>query len=257
MSGGLVASHPKPNDRDTILVLGASSDIGLEIIRQLASQGPRILAHYNQSRSKLENLRADLAEPNLIPIQADLSQPADVESLVATIKQLHPLPNKIVHLPAPALEYIRFKDVRWEDFQRYFDVQLRSLIAVLQAVLPEMAKNKRGKIVVVLSSCTLCVPPGAMSQYVTAKYALLGLVRALAAEYSSHRLNINAVSPSMVETAFLKNIDERMVEIAASQTPFQRHATRTDVASAVRFLLSPDSDYITGANLPISGGAAF
>jgi 3-oxoacyl-[acyl-carrier protein] reductase len=92
---------------------------------------------------------------------------------------------------------------------------------------------------------------------VTAKYALLGLARSLAAEYSSYRININSVSPSMVETAFLQNIPERMVELTAAQSPWQRNATPKDVASVIRFLLSSEADYLTGANIPVSGGTAF
>ncbi len=244
-------------DRGTLLVLGASADIGLEIIRQQAPTQDRILAHYHRSGAKLDQLRRELPGANLVPIQADLAQASELDALVAKLRELAPLPDKIVHLPAPPLEYLRFKQLGWEHFQQYFDVQLRSLVAVLQAVLPEIARRKRGKVVVVLSSCTLGVPPGAMAHYVTAKYALWGLTRALAAEYSSQRLNINAVSPSMVETAFLRNVDERMVEITAGQAPFQRSASRQDVAGAVRFLLSAESDYITGVNLPVTGGSVF
>ncbi len=120
-----------------------------------------------------------------------------------------------------------------------------------------MAQKKKGKIVFVLSSCTFNIPPGALSHYVTAKFALLGLARSLAAEYGPKHININSVSPSMVETAFLQNIPERMVEIAAAQSPWQRNATPQDVAGVIRFLLSSDADYITGANIPVSGGTAF
>ena len=120
MSQETTAADPGASRRDTILVLGASSDIGLEIIRQLAPQGPRILAHHNQSGAKLGSLERDASAASIVPLQADLSNPADIESLVARIKQLDPLPNKIVHLPAPALEYIRFKDTHWDDFQRVF-----------------------------------------------------------------------------------------------------------------------------------------
>lgn len=248
--------------RETILLIGASSDIGLEIIRQESvrpegDDAPLFLAHYHRSLAKLERLRESMPGVNIVPLEADLSRLDDVESLAKRIQTEHPIVNKIVHLAAPKFEYRRFKDIRWDDFQRELDVQLRSLVCILQGLLPGMAQRKQGRVVVVLSSVTLNVPPAALAHYVTAKFALLGLVRALAAEYASRHVNINAVSPSMVETAFLEKLPERMVEIAASQHPRQRNATPRDVAATVRFLLSDDAEFITGANLPISGGMSF
>jgi 3-oxoacyl-[acyl-carrier protein] reductase len=242
---------------ESILITGASSDIGCELIRQLVSKDRLILAHYNQSLTKLDALHNSVQDLNLVPIQADFSQNEDVSRLIATISSQHSCPDKIVHLPAPKFEYHRFKDIAWDAFQQNFDVQLRSIVRILSAFLPIMAQKKKGKVIFVLSSYTINIPPGSMSHYVTTKYALLGLVRALAAEYSSKQLNINAVSPSMVETAFLQNVPERLVEIAAGQSPWQRNATPKDVVGMIRFLLSSEADYITGANIPISGGTAF
>ncbi len=243
--------------RETLLIVGASSDIGLEVLRQLAPSRPRVLAHFHRSAAKLESLRESLPELELLPLQADLSLPGDVEALIASIEGQQCSPDKIVYLAAPKLQYQRFKDIAWDDFQRGLDVELRGLVAVMRAFLPAMAARKRGKVVVMLSSVTLNVPPAALSHYVTSKYAVWGLVRALAAEYATRHVNINAVSPSMVETAFLDNLPQRMVEIAAAQTPRGRNATVGDVAAAVRYLLSSDADYLTGVNIPVTGGATF
>lgn len=243
--------------QECVLITGASSDIGRELVRQLASQRTLILAHYNRSPTKLDVLRDSIPEHSLVSIQADFAEDDDVVRLVTTIQNNHPAPEQIVHFAAPRFEYQRFKEVSWERFQNDLNVQLRSIIRILQAFLPLMAQKKKGKIVFVLSSCTVNIPPAALSHYVTAKFALLGLARSLAAEYASKRININSVSPSMVETAFLQNIPERMVEIAAGQSPWQRNATPQDVAGVIRFLLSSEADYLTGANIPISGGTAF
>jgi 3-oxoacyl-[acyl-carrier protein] reductase len=248
---------PSENDSESVLLVGGSSDIGLELIRQFAHTNTVFLAHYHRSARKLEDVALSVPGVRIVPLQADLSQPDGVEGLIAVIRERRLVPTRIVHLAAPKLEYVRFKDVRWAEYEHQIQVQLRSLVSVLQAFLPAMAERKCGKVVVVLSSVTVGVPPGALSPYVTAKFALLGLLRSLAAEYSSKQVNINAVSPSMVETAFLEKLPARMVEIAAAQSPWQRNATAIDVAAAIRFLLSAESNYVTGANLPISGGASF
>src|SRR6185437_4448338 len=95
-----------------------------------------------------------------------------------------PYPQKIVHMPAPPLSYTRFKDLTWDRFQLELDVELRSIVQVLSSFAPRMANDRTGKIVFVLSSVCFGVPPKALVHYTTAKYALLGLMRALAAEYA-------------------------------------------------------------------------
>ena len=76
----------------------------------------------------------------------------------------------------------------------------------LKYILPFMKKNKYGKILTILSSVTIGQPPGHMSSYVTSKYALLGLLRSLAAEYSKYKICINSISPGMINTKFLNEI---------------------------------------------------
>lgn len=251
------AGQAEGDGREVVLIVGASSDIGLELIRRLAPGGPLVLAHYHRSLEKLEQLRATPLAAEIVPLHADLSQREDVARLAATLAERYPTPEKIVHLAAPKLEFVRFKETSWERFQRELDVQLGSIVTLLQPLLPGMARRKRGKIVFVLSSTTLFMPPGALSHYVTAKYALLGLMRSLAAEYNARHINVNAVSPSMVETAFLENLPERMVELTAAQSPRQRNATPQDVAGVIQFLLSPEADYMTGVNIPVTGGSNF
>lgn len=257
MTETTTAAGVERNGREVILVVGASSDIGRELIRELAVDRPLVLAHYNRSGEKLEHLRAAAHGAEIVPLQADLSQRDEAARLAATLAEHYPTPDKVVHLAAPKLEYVRFKDTSWDVFERELSVQLGSIVTILQTILPAMARRQRGKLVFVLSSITLGIPSGALAHYVTAKYALLGLARALAAEYAARGINVNAVSPSMVETAFLENVPERMVEIVASQSPRGRHATPREVAGVIRFLLSADAEYLTGANIPVTGGSIF
>lgn len=147
-------------EQKSILITGASSDIGRELIRLLAAPDTQVLAHYHQSSSKLDALRDSVPHLSLVPVQADFSQDDDVARLVSTIQKDHSAPEQIVHLAAPRVEYHRFKESSWDYFQDDLNVQLRSIIRILQAFLPSMAKNKSGKIVFALSSYTLNIPPG-------------------------------------------------------------------------------------------------
>ena len=127
----------------------------------------------------------------------------------------------------------------------------------MQRFLPKLAKQKGGRVVVMLSSVTLGVPPKALTQYTTVKFALLGLMKALASEYADKKITVNCISPSMIETQFLSLINERIVELSAESHPLKRNATVFDVVPSILMLMSDDAAYINGVNVPITGGSNF
>jgi 3-oxoacyl-[acyl-carrier protein] reductase len=242
-------------NKEYVLIIGASSAIGREIIRQIAHANMVILAHYNTNATCLAELAKEIPAA-VIPIQADLQSETSIDKMLTIIAGQCPFPDKLVFLAAPKLLLARFKDMTWDDFQTQVDVQLRPIVLICSRFLPKMAASKAGKLVFVLTSATLGVPPAAMAPYVTAKYALLGFMKSLASEYASKTICINAVSPSMVETEFLTSIPQKLVELTADQHPRKRNATPRDVAPLVKFLLSDEANFVTGANIPITGGCA-
>lgn len=238
------------------LILGASSDIGVHLIKNMNWQPEDvILAHYHSSLQKVEALKDEIS-CKIVPIQADFSLPS---SETAFLDQIDPSVTltHIVHLPSIPVENKRFTELAWVDYERYMHVQLRPIVAILQRHLPQMAKNRYGRIVFLLTSCTLNVPPKFLSAYVTAKYALMGLMKSVAVEYAKKGINVNAVSPSMIETAFLSKLDERIVAANAAKNPMGRNANVAEVTACIRYLLSEEAAYITGTNIPISGGEVF
>jgi 3-oxoacyl-[acyl-carrier protein] reductase len=238
-----------------ILIIGASSDIGLDLIKNI-NEECLILAHYNSSNKKLLELSKTINN-KVVLLKADLSLEDDILSMLNDIEENYGIPNKIIHIAAPKFENIRFKNVSWNDFQNDIDISLKSLIIILNRFLPKLAKEKRGKVVCMLSSVVLNIPPKALTQYTTVKYAMLGLVKSLASEYSDKNIQINAISPSMVETKFLENINEKLVELSAYNHPLKRNARVDDITPLIKMLISKESDYINGINIPIAGGSVF
>lgn len=238
---------------NSILVVGASSAIGCELIRQLSSRDSLILAHYHSGKDRLHKVASETNSP-IIPIQADLSTVSGVNCFVKEIEATCGFPQKIVFLAAHKVTMSRFKDLDWEDFQHHLDMQLCTAVKVLAHFLPKMALAKSGRVIFILSSATLGVPPSAMAHYVTAKYALLGLMRSLASEYAGKQICINAISPSMIETPFLSQIPEKIIELTAQQHPLKRNALPSEIASVISFLLSKEASFITGVNIPVTGG---
>jgi 3-oxoacyl-[acyl-carrier protein] reductase len=241
--------------RNIILIIGASSDIGIDLIMNLEEEC-LVIAHYNSSNEKLLQLEGRISN-KLETVKANLASEDEIENLLNKIESDYGVPNKIIHLAASKLENIRFKDVVWEDFEKGIKISFKSLVIILKRFLPKLAKEKGGNVVVILSSSIFGVPPKFLSHYTTIKYALLGLVKSLASEYADKRIRINAVSPSMIETKFLSNINEKSIEISANNNPLKRNATPTDIVPVVKFLLSDEASFINGTNIPITAGEVF
>ena len=241
--------------KDIILIIGASSDIGLNLIRSISDEA-LIIAHFNSSNKNLLELSKKISN-ELVTLKADLSKEEETNNLIDTIEINYGIPNKIVHLTANKVANIRFKDVSWSDFERDINISLRSTVLILNRFLPKMAKQKRGKVSIILSSYVLGVPPKALSHYTTIKYALLGLAKSLASEYADKNIQINSISPSMIDTKFLDNINEKFVELHAYNHPLKRNAHVDDITPMIKMLISKESDYINGVNIPITGGSAF
>jgi 3-oxoacyl-[acyl-carrier protein] reductase len=245
---------------DSIFISGASSDIGMELIRRIASvpEPPRILAHCNSSATRLEDLRNELGVgPAIVPLPCDFRDESSVRELADLILREYGCPSAVVHLAGLKLLYERFTKFDWEHFEADLAIQLRSVIVLLRKFLPGMAKMPSARVVFMLSSVTRGTPPRFLSMYNVVKFAQLGLMRSLASEYGGTGVNINAVSAGMVDTRFLDDVPDLVKQMSAAASPKGRNATPRDVVGAIDFLLSPGAAYIHGIELPVTGGAVY
>ena len=119
-----------------------------------------------------------------------------------------------------------------------------------------MAKAKKGRVLFMLTSYLLGLPPKNTAAYIMVKSALGGLAKSLAADYAPYGVTVNCVAPSMMETKFLADTSDLIVQASAEANPMGRNATPADVVPAMAFLLSDEAGFITGVTLPITGGSA-
>ena len=238
----------------TLFVAAASSDVGLDYLRQKAGEYDYILAHYRSMNPSLKELKETLGD-KLTLLQADLSNEADTRNLAKQVMASPNPPTHVLHLPALPCQLNKFSKTDWARFQRDLDVSLRSAVILLGAILPEMARRKFGKVVIMLTSYTAqSVPPKFLSNYVTSKYALLGLVKALSAEYAEKGICINGLSPEMMETKYLNSIPALVAEKSAMDSPMKRNLHTADIVPFIDFLLSDKTSFLTGQNIAVTGG---
>ena len=244
----------------TILVLGASSDVGMAYIKHIEKTSKvgeaQIIAHYRTMSLKLKQVIASSKNVPIDVMQADLRLLNDVGSLIGQIQTKYTAPTHILHLAAGKFRHMRLKQFDSALVREEMEIQLFSLAEVFKAFLPTMAKKKYGKVVVMLTAYTIGIPPKFVADYITCKYALLGLMKAAAAEYCDKGLCINGISPSMIETKFLDCIDSRIVEMSAAESPLKRNLDIDEVVTSIEFLMSDKNSYMCGTNMNLSGGGA-
>lgn len=237
---------------NSILILGASSDLGCSFIERNYDKYDSIIAHYNSNRSRLDDMVKRFGT-KLIPVQADLCNRESVQNFIDQIKALGVQPENILHLAANKTKSVRYHQCKADDFSSKIECSVISFAEITAAMIPYMVKQKKGKIVAMLTAYTFNEPPKFMSPYVVSKYALLGLIKSLAVEYAVKGINVNAVSPEMIDTQFISDIPEMFIEMNKEKSVAGRNLCVSEVVPTIEFLLSDSADMITGQNILISG----
>lgn len=247
-----VASDP----RKVALVTGGSRGIGAAIARELAARGMAVAVNYYKSADHAAAVVADIERTNglALAVQGDVRDEASVATLLEICACEIGEPTVLVNAATAELTIRDAIELSWDDFATHLDYQAKAVLRLCQSVHPMMKRRGGGAIVNVASQVTGGVPPSGMADYVTAKYALEGLSKALAAEWAGDSIRVNIVSPSITRTELTQFHHERVFRAEALRTPLRRLATPEDIARAVAYLASDDGAFLTGTNLFVTGG---
>jgi 3-oxoacyl-[acyl-carrier protein] reductase len=239
----------------TALVTGASNGIGAETAVALAREGAVIIAHYHSARQNaaavLERVRAAGGTGELI--QADLSERAGVEQLIAAVggRAIDLLVNNAGSL----IRRTKILDLDWDLWDRTMMLNLTSAFFLSRAVLPGMIERKRGAIVNVGSVAGRVGGGIGASAYAAAKGALTTLTHALAKEFAPLGVRVNGVSPGTIDTNYHRQFsNEAMLAGVRAATPLGRLGTAAEVAEVILFLCSPAASFIHGQMIEVNGG---
>ena len=234
------------------LVTGAGRGIGSAVARLFAAEGAKVVVHYRGSREPAEALAAEIGG---LALQADLTDPAATEAMVAEAVAHLGRMDILVNNAASFAAGLTFEKASWADFQNEFDGVVGATVNPTHAVVPHMKRQGGGRIIVFLA--TLIQRPAAKYiVHTTAKSALIGLTRTLARDLGPHGITVNMVSPGMTLTEYSQGLPEKAKDAVQRQTPLRRLATPEDVAKVVLFYASPLADFVSGANIAPDGGLA-
>lgn len=254
--GGGTVTMPKVKTESnakvrSALVTGGSGGIGSAICRMLAGAGMNVLVGYSRDAARAEALCAEIGgkKRRCEPVCLDLSDGAALKRMVTRCGKI----DTVVCCAMQTWRRKSFAELSAEELVEDFGQAVAGNAALLQAVLPGMVAAKFGRVVGICSSVVLGTPPAGQASYVAAKHAMVGLFKALQAEYAGSGITFNLVSPSLVDTGFTASLPERTRKALILQSPLERLCTPADVAEAVELLVKKDS-FINGVNLPVTGG---
>jgi Dehydrogenases with different specificities (related to short-chain alcohol dehydrogenases) len=241
------------------LVTGGSRGIGRAICEVFAREGASVIVNYSANAEKAESLVTSIKQAGgrAIAVHADVSSPADIESLVATATKQFGHTDILVNNAGilTSGSVVQFNEA---DFDRLMAVNLKGVIHSVKAVAPGMIERRYGKIINLSSIAGFGTAVPETTPYAITKAAVISLTKRLALELGPHGINVNAIAPGFVRTEMLQFLDNEndraRLEMLAKRAMLNRVGAPEDIANAALFLASDESSYMTAQVLTIDGG---
>lgn len=234
-----------------IFITGANSTVGIALVKSIVNDYDKVICHYGHNSEELDKLNKIYGE-KLIIFQADLSKENEIQLMLEELNKRGLSPSAYVHLAASRFEYVKFMKSDLKPFKKQMQITYFAFIQIVQALLPAMVKRKSGKVIAMLTSYTVTHQPSYMADYTSSKFALLGLLKSLATEYEGKNVQINGVSPEMIDTRFIEKLPSYVVENTIKERATGRLLSVDDVVPVFKWLLSEESNSVTGQNILIS-----
>ena len=239
----------KDLENKKIIVTGASGGIGNSIVQKLNECGANILASGTRVE-KLEELKNKFK--NVKILKFDISQNEKIEEFIENAsKELGGL-DCIVNNAGITQDNLAIR-MNLEEWKKVVDLNLTSTFLMSKFAVKKMLKNKKGKIINITSVVGHTGNLG-QANYTASKAGVIAMSKSLAIEYAKKNINVNCISPGFIKTAMTDKIDEKFKEAIISKIPSARLGEPQDIANAVIFLASSQSDYINGETLHVNGG---
>lgn len=243
-----------------VIVTGAASGIGAAFAHCLAREGAR-LALVDIATAKLREVATGCRESGAetMEVELDVSDPAEVRAAVDGIAARLDGIDGLVNNAAvfSTLRNRPFEEIEPAELDHVLAVNARGPFLMSQAAVPHMRRRGGGKIVNIASGALLAAPAG-LAHYVMSKGAVFALTRVLARELGPARINVNSIAPGLTVTEGVGALyPESFIAAARESRSIARDEVPGDLEGTLVYLLSADSDFVTGQMIVVNGGAQF
>ena len=234
------------------IVTGASRGIGREIAKNLAKQGIKVIANYNNSRNNAIELKNELQKDgiDIDIVKANVSKREEVKDLIQYTLNKYGKIDILIN-NAGISEYKLFTEETDEDWNKIINNNLYSTFVTTQEVIPNMIKNKKGCIINI-SSVWGMVGASMEVLYSISKAGIDGLTKALAKELGPSKIRVNSIAPGIINTDMCKSFSKEEIEQIKEEIPLERIGKVEDISKCVNWLIN--EEYTTGQIISINGG---
>lgn len=237
------------NDK-VVVITGGASGIGLASAKRLLVEGAKVaLLDVNDNVLEISKKLGG----NVLGIKCDVSNENDVKTSIEMVANFF---DKIDYLLANAGiggGANKPADVTLEEWNKVIGVNQTGIFLANKYVIPYMIKNGGGSIVNTSSMYGLVGAPNSFA-YTASKGAINQMTRTLSLAYAENNIRVNAIAPGFVDTAILSGVPDEYKKVMAKEMPIGRLGTDDEIASLIKFLLSDEASFITGAIISIDGG---
>ena len=233
-----------------IIVTGASGGIGNAIVEKLYKEGANILATGTRIE-KLEELKSKF--DNIRILKFDILQHEKIEEFINNAAdELGGSLDCLINNAGITKDNLTIR-MSLEEWTKVIDINLTSTFLMSKYAIKKMLKNKSGKVVNITSVVGHTGNLG-QANYTASKAGIVAMSKTLAIEYAKKNINVNCISPGFIKTAMTDKIDDKFKDAILSKIPSARLGEAEDIANAVVFLTSNQSNYINGETLHVNGG---
>ena len=237
-------------DNKKIIITGATGGIGNSIVKRLSDAGAKILATGTRIE-KLEELKSKFN--NIDILKFDISKGEEIEEFIENAtKQLGGGLDCLINNAGITQDNLAIR-MNIDEWKKVIDINLTSTFLLSKFAVKKMLKNKYGKIINITSVVGHTGNLG-QANYTASKAGIVAMSKSLAIEYAKKNININCISPGFIKTEMTDKIEEKFKETIISKIPSSRLGEPEDVANAVLFLASDQSNYINGETIHVNGG---
>ncbi|MEU7158153.1 beta-ketoacyl-ACP reductase [Streptomyces chrestomyceticus] len=227
----------------SVFITGGNRGIGLAIAEAMAADGDKVAVTY----------RSGEPPAGVLGVPCDITDPEQVEAAFRQIEEAHG-PVEVLVANAGITRDALLMRMSEDDFDAVVATNLTAAYRVAKRATRGMLRARKGRLVFVGSTVGLRGEAG-QANYAAAKAGLVGLARSLARELGSRNITANVVAPGLTRTDMAAALPQDRLDAMVEQIPLGRMARPEDIAAAVRWLAGDEASYITGAVVPVDGGA--
>ena len=236
----------------TFFITGGSRGIGSGIATKLAQQGARVIISYANRSDAADKVISSCAGEGHFAVQMDISSEQSIQQAFDFILEKCSSLDGLVNNAGITKDQLLLR-MKASDFDEVIQTNLRGTFLCIKMAVKSMIKARRGSIVNITSVIGQTGNAG-QSNYAASKAGIEAFTKSVAKEVASRGVRLNCVAPGFIQTEMTEILDDKQKQFIMSQIPMNNMGSSENIADAVSFLLSAESDYITGQTLSVNGG---